>query len=56
LPGWTEEQAAIAPRAVEPDALDESEMAPLAGRLGRDVDRRADGYVVAAVRRSRDDR
>lgn len=51
---WTDEQAEIALRAVEPDAVEEPETAPLPDGWGQTLTGEPMPNVVAAVRRSRD--
>jgi hypothetical protein len=56
VPDWTEEQAEIALRAVESDALEKSEVVRLPTRWGETLTGEPMPNVVAAVRRSRDGR
>jgi hypothetical protein len=56
VPDWTDEQAEIALRAVEPDAVEEPEMAPLPAGWGETWTGEPMPNVVAAVYRSRDGR
>lgn len=51
---WTDEQAEIALRAVEPDAVEGFEMAPLPTGWGETLTGEPMPNVVAAVHRSRD--
>jgi hypothetical protein len=54
VPDWTDEQAEIALRAVESDAVEEPEMAPLPAGWGETLTGEPMPNVVAAVHRSRD--
>jgi hypothetical protein len=54
VPDWTDEQAEIALRAVEPEAVEEPEMAPLPEGWGQTLTGEPMPNVVAAVHRSRD--
>ncbi len=56
VPEWTDEQAEIALRAVEPEALEEPEMASLPDGWGQTLTGEPMPNVVAAVHRSRDGR
>lgn len=56
VPDWTDEQAEIALRAVESDAVEEPEMAPLPPGWGETLTGEPMPNVVAAVHRSRDGR
>lgn len=53
VPDWTDEQAEIALRAVERDAVEEPEMAPLPAGWGETLTGEPMPNVVAAVHRSR---
>jgi hypothetical protein len=56
VPDWTEEQAEIALRAVEPDPVEEPELAPLPAGWGETLTGEPMPNVVAAVHRSRGER
>ncbi len=54
MPNWTDEQAAIALRAVELTVIDEAETAPLPAGWGETLTDEPMPNVAIAVHRSRD--